>query len=42
MSDGMEVLRRDFLVDDLHAVTAEVGVTGTIVVETERTIAETE
>lgn len=40
--DGMEVLRRDFLIDDLRAVTAEAGVTGTIVVETERTIAETE
>jgi L-fuconolactonase len=41
MADGMEGLRRDFLVDDLHAVTAEAGVTGTIVVETERTIEET-
>src|ERR1700728_218235 len=42
MAEGMEALRRDFLVDDLRAVTAEVGVTGTIVVETERTIAENE
>ena len=42
MSDGMEILRRDFLIDDVHAVAAEAGVTGTIVVETERTIAETE
>ena len=41
MADGMEGLRRDFLVDDLHAVTAEAGVTGTIVVETERTLEET-
>jgi L-fuconolactonase len=41
MADGMEGLRRDFLVDDLHAVTAAAGVTGTIVVETERTIEET-
>jgi L-fuconolactonase len=41
MADGMEGLRRDFLVDDLHAVTTEAGVTGTIVVETERTIEET-
>ena len=42
MEDGMEVLRRDYLVSELRAVTAEAGVTGTIVVETERTIAETE
>ena len=42
MGQNMEVLRRDFLIDDLRAVTGEAGVTGTIVVETERTIAETE
>ena len=42
MGDGMEILRRDFLIDDLRAVTTEAGVTGTIVVETERTIAEAE
>jgi L-fuconolactonase len=41
MADGMESLRRDFLIDDLRAVTAEAGVTGTIVVEAERTIEET-
>jgi len=41
MADGMEGLRRDFLIEDLRAVTAEVGVTGTIVVETERTVEET-
>jgi L-fuconolactonase len=41
MADGMEGLRRDFLIEDLRAVTAEVGVTGTIVVETERTVQET-
>ena len=41
IADGMEGLRRDFLIEDLRAVTAEVGVTGTIVVETERTIEET-
>jgi L-fuconolactonase len=41
MADGMEVLRRDFLLDDLRAITAEAGVTGTIVVEAERTIEET-
>lgn len=42
MADGMEILRRDFLLDDLRSVTATADVTGTIVVETERTIAETE
>lgn len=42
MADGMEVLRRNFLIEDLRAATAEAGVTGTIVVETERTVAETE
>jgi len=41
MADGMEGLRRDFLIDDLRVVTAEAGVTGTIVVEAERTIEET-
>jgi predicted TIM-barrel fold metal-dependent hydrolase len=33
--------RRDFLIDDLRAITAEAGVTGTIVVEAERAIEET-
>jgi L-fuconolactonase len=42
MADGMEVLRRDFLLDDLRAVTTDASVKGTIVVETERTIEETE
>jgi len=42
MGDGLEVLRRDFLIDDLQTVTANVGVTGTIVVEAERTPEETE
>jgi L-fuconolactonase len=41
MADGMEGLRRDFLIEDLRAVTADVGVTGTIVVETERSVEET-
>ena len=41
MANGVEVLRRDFLLDDLQAVTAEAGVTHTIVVEAERTIDET-
>lgn len=42
MADGMEVLRRDFILEDLREVTNEAGVAGTIVVETERTIEETE
>jgi L-fuconolactonase len=42
MGNGMEGLRRDFLIDDLHAITAEAGVTSTIVVEAERTLEETE
>ena len=42
MADGMEVLRRDFLLDDLRAVTTDANVMGTIVVETERTMEETE
>ena len=41
MADGMDGLRRDFLIDDLRAITAEAAVTGTIVVEAERTIEET-
>jgi L-fuconolactonase len=41
MADGMEGLRRDFLIDDLRAITANAGVTGTVVVEAERTIEET-
>jgi L-fuconolactonase len=41
MADGMESLRRNFLIDDLRAVTSDAGVTGTIVVEAERTIDET-
>jgi L-fuconolactonase len=42
MARGMEALQRDFLLNDLRAVTTDAGVTGTIVVETERTTAETE
>jgi L-fuconolactonase len=41
MADRMEVLRRDFLLEDLRAITVEAGVTGTIVVEAERTLEET-
>jgi L-fuconolactonase len=42
MADGMGALQRDFLLSDLRTVTTEAGITGTIVVETERTNAETE
>ena len=41
MGNELEVLRRDFLLDDLRSVTADAGVTGTIVVEAERTLEET-
>ena len=41
MADDMAGLRRNFLVEDLRATTAEVGVTRTIVVETERSKEET-
>jgi L-fuconolactonase len=41
MGDGLEILRRDFLVNDLRQVTANAGITGTIVVEAERTLEET-
>jgi L-fuconolactonase len=41
MSDSMDVLRRDFLVDDLRAAINGAGITGTIVVEAERSIEET-
>lgn len=42
MGEGMETLRHDFLLDALKTVTSEAGVTGTIVVETQRTVTETE
>ena len=41
MADGLDGLRRDFLIADLRAVASEVGVSGTILVECERTTAET-
>ena len=41
MADCMDGLRRDFLIEDLHAVASEVGVTGAILVECERTVDET-
>ena len=42
MANGMEILRRDFLLDDLRAVTTDANVMGTIVVETDRTVEETD
>ena len=42
MDEATEALRHDFLLHDLRTVTSEAGITGTIVVETERTVAETE
>jgi len=42
MSDKMDVLRRDYVHNDLSAVTAAAGVTGTVVVQAQQTIAETE
>ncbi len=41
MAAGMDGLRRDFLLEDLHAVASEAGVTGAILVECERTVDET-
>ena len=41
MADGMGGLRRDFLFEDLRAVASDVGVTGAILVECERTTDET-
>lgn len=42
MADGLEGLRRDFLIDELREVTSGAGVTGTIVVESARSNEETE
>jgi L-fuconolactonase len=42
MSDKMDVLRRDYVHDDLSAVAAAAGITGTVVVQAQQTIAETE
>ena len=42
MSDKMDVLRRDYVHDDLSEVMAAAGVTGTVVVQAQQTIAETE
>lgn len=41
MAGGMDILRRSFLVEDLREVATTAGVTGTIVVEQERSIDET-
>jgi L-fuconolactonase len=41
LTEGMESLRRDFLLDDLKSATIGSGVTESIVVEVERTLEET-
>jgi L-fuconolactonase len=42
MLAGMESIRRDFLIPELHSVTREAGVTGTVAVQARQTIEETE
>lgn len=42
MGEGMEVLRRDYLANDLEGVAREAGVGGTIVVQARQTVEETE
>jgi L-fuconolactonase len=42
MIDGMDELRKDFLVPELHAVTRQAGITGTIAVQARQRIEETE
>ncbi len=42
MLAGMENIRRDFLIPELHSVTREAGVTGTVAVQARQTIGETE
>lgn len=40
MLEGMERIRKDFLLPELHAVTEEAGVTGTVVVQARQTLEE--
>jgi len=42
MLAGMENIRRDFLIPELHSVTREAGVTGTVAVQARQTIGETD
>jgi L-fuconolactonase len=42
MSDKMEVLRHNYLLPELDAVTTAAGVTGTVAVQAQQTLAETE
>src|ERR1700687_2785334 len=42
MLAGMESIRRDFLIPELHSVTREAGITGTVAVQARQTIEETE
>lgn len=41
MLAGMESIRRDFLIPDLHVVTQEAGINGTVAVQARQTIEET-
>ncbi len=41
MSDGMEAIRRDFLIEDLKRVLQEGGITGAVAVEARQTLVET-
>ena len=42
MTDTMEVLRRDYLPGDLHSILSKSGIDGSIAVQAQQTIAETE
>ena len=41
MSDGMDAIRRDFLIEDLKLVMQESGIAGAVVVEARQTLVET-
>jgi L-fuconolactonase len=41
MLEGMESIRRDFLIPELQAATGQAGITGTVVVQARQTIEET-
>jgi L-fuconolactonase len=42
MAEGMQAIRRDFLVEDLKTVSLESGFTGTVVVQARQTLVETD
>ncbi len=41
MLDGMEAIRRDFLIEDLTAVLQESGIAGSVAVQARQTLIET-